>query len=494
MPPQNMPQMHHFIPRFILRTFATEDQPPAAPSKSQDERNRSRKARKPKRDFLVNKLDLDQATLTQRPVSTEYALPDMYRDPGFDANPNHLEKKLAKLEGQASIILQQARDAFSKKMTLELKRSEKDTLRKFLFMMKYRNAGFFDRYDHDRMDDYDADDQSAMMEYMDRKGFTKPRDVWFDNLRGLLDCNMDAEGVWMENIHAQIYPYDAKMFILYIQGSFMAFCEPESCDEEFVLTKNAYNIFEGPSSPTLDILSGNVTPRTYTEYHNFAPVSPRLIIVLQNNFLRPPASDEVPPWVRETWEAIGSEIRTRHAAGSILQDIPIHRSEASYITASDRNWKPNGDDIFGFRCFQLPTTHVSIINNLFLEEAYTTSSIVYHSATFFRTSLERYLQDKTPGMKSVVDHPLEKRQPYLMTLSKIVRDLGGTAKCHFVLNPLKYEIHMADEIHMAEHVALEVGIQLLQKEADGTTLLPWVYLLLKQGKLRHLGVRYKAES
>lgn len=342
--------------------------------------------------------------------------------------------------------------------------------------MKYRNAGFFYRYVHDQADDYSADDREAMMEYMNRKGFTKPRDVWFDNLRGLLDLNMDAGGVWMHDIQAQIYADDAKMFILHTQDSFMAFCEPESWDEEFLLTQNAYFVFEGPSNPTLDLPSGSVRPETYVEYHKFAPVSPRLIIVLQSNFLRPPTTDGVPPWVSQMWKEIMSKMRTKllypDAAGSILQDIPIHRSEAFYTRARDANWSPKEDDMFTFHCFKLPSAHVSIINNILLEEAYTTSSIAYRSATFLRTSLERYLQDTTPGMKDLIWHPLEKRRPYLMTLRKIVRELGGSTKCHSV--PVR------PEIHMAEYVAQEVGIQLLQMEPEGS-LFAWAYLLINKG-------------
>lgn len=483
-----MQQRQHFIPRFILRKFASENQPPASPSKFLDEGNRNQKTRKTRRDFLVNKLDLNQATLTQRPISTECALVNMYRDPGFDADPNHLEKKLAKLENHASDILKRACDAFLQKKTLELKRSEKETLRKFLFMMKYRNAGFFHRYDHDRADDYNEDDREAMMEYMNHKGFTKPRDVWFDNLRGLLDLNMDAGGVWMHDVQAQIYPDDAKMFISHIQGNFMAFCEPMSSDEEFLLTQNAYCVFEGPSNPTLDLPSGSVRPGTYIEHHNFAPVSPRLIIVLQSNLLRPQSADGVPPCVSQMWKEISSKMRSRllypDTAGSILQDIPINRSEAFYTSARDANWIPREDDMFIFNCFKLPSAHVSIINNILLEEAYTTSSIIYRSATFLRTSLERYLQDTTPGMKDLIWHPLEKRRPYLMTLRKIVRDLRGSTKCH--------PVTVLPEIHMAEYVAQEVGIQLLQLDPE-SSLYTWVYPLIKQGMLRHLRGRHNPE-
>ncbi|KAJ6149002.1 hypothetical protein N7471_000201 [Penicillium samsonianum] len=86
-------QKHHFIPRFILRKFAPEDQPPAGPA------NRGKKKKTRKRlDFLVNKIDLERSVLTQRPVSTEFALVDMYRDPGFDENPYQVFRSRASSE------------------------------------------------------------------------------------------------------------------------------------------------------------------------------------------------------------------------------------------------------------------------------------------------------------------------------------------------------------------------------------------------------------
>lgn len=48
-----------------------------------------------------------------------------------------------------------------------------------------------------------ADDRERMLAYMDSKGFKKPRDVWFDNLRQFLDLEMDPEKSWMGTIKTQ---------------------------------------------------------------------------------------------------------------------------------------------------------------------------------------------------------------------------------------------------------------------------------------------------
>lgn len=327
-------EKHHFIPRFILRQFAPEGQPPAGPLLTYNDDSRWRKKSIGKRrDFLVNKVDLERSILTQRPVSTEFALVDMYRDPGFDQNPYHLEEKLAKLESQASVIIHRAYEQFSRGLVLELKRSELDNLRKFLFLMKYRNSGMFDRYDHDNIDDYQADDRMRMLDYMQFRNFEKPREVWFDNLRQILELKMDPAKSWTETLKTQMYPDDAKMMELHITGSFIAFCEPLASGDEFVLTQNAFCIFEGLSTGTFNPLTQKMECNVYSEYRNFAPLSPRLMIILRSHLLD--SGDQESDILRDWRDQVSSAVRSRHLypdkAGSILQHLPIRRCQTVYV-------------------------------------------------------------------------------------------------------------------------------------------------------------------
>lgn len=465
-------QRHHFIPRFIQRKYAAEDQPPAAPRK--DGKGKSKATRRS--DHLVNKVDLDNSMLTQRPISTEFALMDMYRDPKFYDNPYHLEEKFSRLENQASEILTRACNVFARGRMLELNRLDVDRLRKFLFLMKYRNSDMFDRYNHDHVDSYAAEDRERMLAYMDSKGFTKPRDVWFDNLRQLLDLDMDTGKSWMEDIQTGIYPDDAMMFKLHLLHSFMAFCEPMSPVEEFLLTQNAYSIFEGPSSTRKDLFTGNIQCSAYNEHHNFAPVTPRLIIILRSHWITPPAKDGP---IRREWDLLDRVMRSQHLnpdrAGSILQNLPVQPCKTTYVHRNINSRSSfHKNDQFTFPCFKLSSAHITTINNLLLEEACRTSSIVYRSATSLKSSLERYLEDETDGMKTVLDSPLDSRRVYLITLEKIVRDLRGTARC----KTRKFGLN-APQMHMALHVAAEVAIQLLQNKKEKP--LPWVYSLLKPG-------------
>jgi hypothetical protein len=156
-------QNHHFIPRFILRNFVPENQPPARPAA---EAGTTKRNKRRGRDFLVNKIDLERCGLGQRPVSSEFSLVDLYRDTGFEEDPYHLEKKLSRLESQTSEIIRRACNLFSQGLDLEMDRIELDRLRKFLFLMKYRNSGIFDRYNHNQIDQYETDDRKRLLSYM----------------------------------------------------------------------------------------------------------------------------------------------------------------------------------------------------------------------------------------------------------------------------------------------------------------------------------------
>ncbi|KAJ5894253.1 hypothetical protein N7495_005944 [Penicillium taxi] len=460
-------QRHHFIPRFILKRFAPEDQPPAGPLLDYSSKNAGeRKKRRNRRDFLVNKVDFEKSLLTQRPVSTEFALLDMYRDIGVDQDPYYLEKKLSNLENDASSLLQRACSQFAQGLILKLKRTELDNLRKFLFLMKYRNSGMFDRYNHDHIDGYQADDRERMMDYMRSNGLAKPLDVWLNNLRQFLDLEMDPANNWIGILKSKVYPDDAEMMVFHLKHSFIAFCEPISSDDEFLLTQNAYCIFEGPSTVRTNTLTQETKSVLYTEYHNFAPISPRLIIVLRSPLLS--AYDQNVEMAGNLWDDLSRAIRSQHLypdkADSILHDLPISRCHTVYVQqhiTSSASFDAN--DQFHFQCFKISSGHVKTINSLLLEEANTTSSLIYHSCTSLKASIETYLRDETFGMKSYPINLLDKRRLYLMTLEKIVRDLGGSTICEILHRSPDLQ---SSETHMSEFVAFRVAIELLRAEEE----------------------------
>jgi hypothetical protein len=144
------------------------------------------------------------------------------------------------------------------------------------------------------------------------------------------------------------------------------------------------------------------------------------------------------------------------------------------------------NDEFKFLCFKLSTAHISTINNIFLEEAYHTSSIVYHSRTALQAAINKYLVDERPGLKQAIDIPGVKdvlgipehsRCRYMRTLEQILRHLGGSTTYKIKSFGL---VDAQGRIHMALKVGRLVGFQILHSQQPPESL-PRDYILLKPG-------------
>jgi Protein of unknown function (DUF4238) len=140
--------------------------------------------------------------------------------------------------------------------------------------MKYRGPGFFEKYISKDPQAYTLEDKHLLRDYMAKKGFITPRDVWLHNLCAILYLDMDAEGKWMTTLQDLMFPADATMFIFHAQHLYIAFCTPAEKDEEFILTDQGYNLFEGPTHNTFCAKTGDYVGDTYLCFHEFGPVSP----------------------------------------------------------------------------------------------------------------------------------------------------------------------------------------------------------------------------
>lgn len=169
------------------------------------------------------------------------------------------------LESQAGEVISRIRKTFeARKSDVWVTRTERDVLRKFLFIMKYRGSTAHRRYFHKDAADYIEDDRKSFLDYMKAKGFKSPTDVWFDNLKAILDLKMDAGLLWMEKLKKRMYPPDADWFINNTQSFYMSICTPETADDEFILTQNAYSMHEGPVSRSMNLQTGEMNTGVYT--------------------------------------------------------------------------------------------------------------------------------------------------------------------------------------------------------------------------------------
>lgn len=341
--------------------------------------------------------------IDETPVSRTFGLRDMYRDFAEASNQHYLEEQLSRLESSAGRIISKILKAFEAGETeVWLARRERDTLRKFIFIMKYRGSGFHRRFYHQDAERYSANDRDKMLKYMQEKGFKKPIDVWFNNIKGMLELEMDLKDKWIRELRDRIYPDDAMWFIANTQMRYLAFCTASNKDDEFLLTENLYNIYEGPSSYATNPETGENTLKAYTEYHTFSIISPKLVMVLRSVILPVPEEDSnesMKEW-RSFWY---NDTIMQHndplMAGSNLLDLPIAKARNSYtIFKEGKLVLKEGEDgsrrayhKFCFRFFPISTDHVNKINSIMLEESHSISTITFKSRLGARNALEYYL-------------------------------------------------------------------------------------------------------
>jgi hypothetical protein len=396
------------------------------------------------------------AELSEAPVSHTFGLTDMYRDFADATNQHSLEQQLSRLESRAAEITTKIRKEYEAgKEEIWLPRPERDTLRKFLFIMKYRSSGFHKRFYHDTGEDYSEDDKEILVKYMREKGYQKPVDIWFDNIKAMLEMKIDPEGKWMDELRERIYPTDARWAIANMQSMYLAICTPSGQGDEFLLTENAYSIYEGATSLLTDLETGESVVRRYTEYHLFAPLSPKLIIVLRNFILPIPeedSNDNVREW-RETLHMLNVEQHNDPSkTDSILADLAITKARNSYtrlvngrVTLIEgEDGTPRSYHKFCFRFFPISVNHVNKINCIMLEESHRTTTIAFKSQLATRKTLEYYLS--TPFkrgnlyyFKIVGDRPDDPRLISLKKLEQAVKQLGSDTIAVYHVQKLKID-------------------------------------------------------
>lgn len=444
-------QYHHFIPRFILRSFGHIYQGANGAKRPRKGRKGSGEATLYPGEQAINIIDIskDVPVLAESPIRKTFGLQDMYRDFTKASDQHYLENKLSQLESDASAIFAKIRKAFdSGDQAVMMTRLERDTLRKFLFVMKYRGMGFHKRFTGST--DYVENDKETFMKYMNENGFETPRDVWFHCLKAILELKMDMDGKWKKELLTQIYRNDALWFIIHTEMMFMALCTPSSADQEFLLTENCFSVHEGPYEDLECPVSGERKAGIWTSYHEFTPISPRLMIVLRS-FLIPNSAEDVNEEVRTFREEWYNKVASMHAdpvaAKSILADLPIAKAANSYssvnadgrLAYNDANWSRQSHDRFYFSFYKIGKRHVNMVNTILLDNAHQSSTICYYSASALIETLKHYLTlPVDEGFKKVNNETDDPKLKYLRKLESVLStNLGSSTR-------LVYQCHAAN--------------------------------------------------
>ncbi|KAI1350871.1 hypothetical protein F5Y01DRAFT_325780 [Xylaria sp. FL0043] len=436
-PTPSNPEYQHFVPQFILRNFAHKYTGP----------QRSKKGKKNKDDnmfrgeLVVNNVNLkaDPIAIEETKIKRILGQYDMYQNTALPtAQRREVETLLGKLETQVSIIFRKITKAFEAgDPSIWVTREERNSIRKFLFILKYRGSRFHQRFYHESLDQYVANDKSQLENYMREKGFERPVDVWFHGLKTIMDLNMNTDN-WHQELAKNMYLSDAMWFFMHTEMMYMAICTPSEPGAEFILTDNSYNVFEGPNTFMQNPVTGEIMETGWTSFHEFAPLTPKLMIVLRSFLFPVPEEDSNPKIKAERDAQRKMAVDDWYGASqqSSLADLPINKPRNSYSEIVDGRVRllPGEDgakrktDKFCFSFFPLGMDHVNKINHILLDNSYRCSNIVFASKETFFTTLEWYMTYDGDLGKAITIDSADERRKFLMNLATLMKALGSTKK------------------------------------------------------------------
>ncbi|KAG2083163.1 hypothetical protein BD769DRAFT_1375875, partial [Suillus cothurnatus] len=283
-------QYQHFIPRFILRRFQV------GPMKSKEERTREFRRTGVEPEY-VHYYDIATGSLDIRPIGKVYGATNFYQDVRNNDDINELEHKLSLLEGQAASIITDLHKALPQG-TFTLKRRSLELLRKFMFIMHYRNISCSSVYfQADHPDNAGA--RQWIESFMKAKDIQSAPEIWLHFLRYYLDTSHSdimqnaaeliekygEEGLQKMMAESHIPPdlehFPAYTYHVHANSYFFSIWEAAE-GKEFIITHNAFGLWEG--------LKGGCP-----NLHRIFVVSPRVAIILRHVDSRPELKESIKP-------------------------------------------------------------------------------------------------------------------------------------------------------------------------------------------------------
>lgn len=186
---------HHYIPHFILKTFADNfslttpnyiastsevSLPTALPPdwRSKGSGGRNKKGKKKNRGHLIKVYQVEDQTTALNDAAKSYGVDYMYQDIA-EVDSMKFEDLLSKMESTSSTFIRKIWTGED----LSLTRVQLAELKKFLAIMMYRSENRRNQYYEDR---FNPETRMSIYKHMRHKNITKIQDVWFDNLKWLI--------------------------------------------------------------------------------------------------------------------------------------------------------------------------------------------------------------------------------------------------------------------------------------------------------------------
>lgn len=320
--------------------------------------------------------DTDTLSLGSEMISHNFGMMDMYKDSSHEKDAYHIEKSLSTLEETAAKVIAKL-EAERSNGLVTLLRSEVNTLRKFLFIMAYRNSSHYQQWIEGKMD---PPTLSMVNNFASEHGLEGVRHVYLHNIRHLLDTEhweipKSKDILWvtrtdymLEKDHMSLALYEAPPGV------------------EFILTDRAYGTWEGVRGDPMyyQLIGIPYDPNSSIALSQTYPVSPKLALILRHNHL---LEESI---MRGLNKPIPSNPMGINLSKSYYSEFPIQRTDVTYDppplfdhrklqnanTADfEQKWAESlGGEIgsrvrdrLTFRCFTLPVAQARMINNLLLE-------------------------------------------------------------------------------------------------------------------------------
>ncbi|KAG1821499.1 hypothetical protein EV424DRAFT_1400323 [Suillus variegatus] len=388
-------QYQHFIPRFILRRFQV------GPVRSKTERQQEFRRTGVDPEY-VHYYDIATGSLDIRPIGKVYGVPNVYQDVRDTQNINKVEEKLADLERHAASIIMDLHEALPQG-TFTLKRRSLELLRKFLFIMHYRNVSYSGTYfqaDHPE----NAGGRQWIESFMKAKGIDSAIGVWLHFLEYYLDSShsdimRDAaklvekygeEGLQNMMFQSHIPPhlehFPAYTYHTHANNYFFSIWEAAE-GEEFILTHNAFGLWEGLADGCPDL-------------HRIFIVSPRIALILRHIALRP----EMKAYIKHV--SLASSLldvnpappAPTYASGRHGLHIEHVNFQSAASLAHYRSSQTGANDSFLFKITKLSRRQTLELNSVLLVNVKETGSLTFLSrgsmlrtARAFRSSPANFL-------------------------------------------------------------------------------------------------------
>ncbi|RPA87231.1 hypothetical protein BJ508DRAFT_410762 [Ascobolus immersus RN42] len=475
-------QYHHYIPRFILRNFV------------QEETNKTKEAEKyyntkRSKDGLIRYYDLEDGQLGFRKLSRAYGVEDMYRDISL-SDANHIEKLLSKLEGRAAKVIHKIRRAQEQRQgSITLWRGDLQTLRRFFFVMEYRSKSRRKKFTSS-LDEFIHPDKATISEYIKKRGFRSPSEVWLESLRMILEAEDSADGVGYDLLKGKMYDGDYDLFRYALDYFHVCLCEPEDPADEFIITDNGFSISEGHY--ILNNPWDHSTYKSYADYHRVATISPRLAIVLRSNIFR------------EGQEFL-KEALYRKRAPSSLEDLPVDGAVVNYVNLK----MPDGSirmvnsiediefsmmDSYSMQIYKIPTKHVHIVNMTQIEEA--KFGLTFCSSGSMARSLRYHLEKSNPPPIAFITDTRYSQQLHLWSARvRLLTMLDGSLETSgkkplSLLNTRKITKNVMAEVKDTNYIKLTKGsVDMFSHDIVQATLIDYMRGTIIIGQTRKMEKR-----